>query len=166
MVWPRPSFFLPTFCLTSKCGLISGGLLGPCSPKIAAPGPGSVCKDIWQKKEHLCFPSTLTMVLDWSLVWVVCLPEPFFSWNERKGYADWHQLIRAHSWNEEVIGGRGRGQFHRNGFVRKFAVYQKAGTGNGCWGYSQLNAVGKLFSCFRIICFLSGGDLKIFLELA
>lgn len=43
---------------------------------------------------------------------------------------------------------------------------RKEEEGNGCWGCSQLNAIGKLFSCPRIICFLSGGDLKIFLGAA
>lgn len=37
---------------------------------------------------------------------------------------------------------------------------------NGCWRCSQLNAIGKLFSHFRIICLLSTSDLKLFLECA
>lgn len=112
--------------LLSSVDSFSGRLWEHCSPKIGALGPRSVCGDIEQKRAPL-LPSTSTTVLGpvtltcLTLTWVLCLSQnlSFSCWNQRRGYADWHQLIRTHSRSEEAVG---RGQSHPNSLGRKFGI--------------------------------------------
>lgn len=111
--------------LLSSVDSFSGRLWEHCNPKIGDLGPRSVCEDIEQKRaplhpEHFHHgPGTsLTYAIDLD-VGPVPFSEPFSSWNQRRGYADWHQLIRTHSRSEVVVG---RGQSHPNSLGRKFGI--------------------------------------------
>lgn len=123
----------------------------PCSSKRTVPGPRSACKDI-QEKRTLLLPqyfyhgprSSLTGLTDPDLG-QRSPSESLSRWSQRRGYADWHQLIRTHFWSSEgVVGWGEEGSAHLNSLARKFGILQEGGRQKWIWGMQPTRCYRKI----------------------